>query len=86
MQIIPIKDLKDTNKICNFVQNSSEPVFITKNGYGSMVIMNLETYQRTCAANYVREKLSEAEAEFEAGAKGSDAKTVFSKLRKKYEY
>lgn len=38
-QIIPIKDLKDTSKISEMCRNSNEPVFITKNGYGDMVMM-----------------------------------------------
>lgn len=38
-QIIPIRDLKNTSKISQMCQASDEPIFITKNGYGDMVIM-----------------------------------------------
>lgn len=45
-KILPIRELKNTASISKFVEETNEPVFITKNGYGSMVIMNLEVYER----------------------------------------
>ena len=45
MQIIPIKDLRDTNKISDLCNESNEPIFITKNGYGDMVVMSIKTYE-----------------------------------------
>ena len=44
-QIIPIKELKDTAKISDLCHGSSEPIYITKNGYGDMVLMSMETYE-----------------------------------------
>lgn len=46
-QIIPIKDLKNTATISEMCKNTDEPIFITKNGYGDMVLMNIEVYNRT---------------------------------------
>ena len=46
-QIIPIKDLKNTSDISDLCHTSQEPIFITKNGYGDMVIMSMETYENT---------------------------------------
>ena len=43
MQILPIKDLSDTNKISDLCNESNEPIFITKNGYGDMVVMSIKT-------------------------------------------
>ena len=43
--IIPIKDLKDTASISRMCQESNEPVYITKNGYGDMVIMSMKAYE-----------------------------------------
>ena len=43
MQIVPIRDLRDTNEISERCKNSREPIFVTKNGYGDMVLMSLET-------------------------------------------
>ena len=42
--IIPIRDLKDTSKISELCHMSNEPVFVTKNGYGDMVIMSQKAY------------------------------------------
>ncbi len=44
-QIIPIKDLKNTSDISELCHKSEEPIYITKNGYGDMVIMSMETYE-----------------------------------------
>ncbi len=46
-QIIPIKDLKNTSDISELCHKSPEPVYITKNGYGDMVIMSMEIYEDT---------------------------------------
>lgn len=45
-RIIPIRELRDTNAISEICHSSEEPVFITKNGYGDMVIMSLETFEK----------------------------------------
>lgn len=45
--IIPIKDLKNTSEISELCHNTEEPVYITKNGYGDMVIMSMEVFERT---------------------------------------
>ena len=44
MQIVPVKDLKDTTRISRLCRESGEPVHVTKNGYPDMVIMSTETY------------------------------------------
>ncbi len=67
MQIIPIRDLKDTNAISQKCHESPEPVFVTKNGYGDMVIMSMETYQRTMARVELFRLLSEGNADIAAG-------------------
>lgn len=46
-QIIPIKDLKNTSEISEMCHKAQEPIYITKNGYGDMVIMSMETYEET---------------------------------------
>jgi len=65
-QIIPIKDLKKTSEISEKCRQSKEPVFITKNGYGDMVIMSMETYERTMLLNDIYRKLEEGEASISA--------------------
>lgn len=44
-QILPIKDLRHTSEISELCHKKNEPVFITKNGYGDMVVMSMETYE-----------------------------------------
>lgn len=44
-QIIPIKDLKNTAEISDMCHKTDEPIYITKNGYGDMVIMSMESYE-----------------------------------------
>ena len=48
-KIITIRDLKNSSKISKMCKESKEPIFITKNGYGDMVIMNMDVYeQKSC--------------------------------------
>lgn len=45
MQIRPVSDLRNKfPEIENIVIKTGQPVFLTKNGYGSMVVMSLEKY------------------------------------------
>ena len=55
MQIIPMRDLKDTVKVEKLCEESQAPVFITKNGYGRLVVMTIDTYENLCEK--IREKL-----------------------------
>ena len=82
-RIIPIRDLKDTAAISQMCGESKEPVYITKNGYGDMVIMSMETYERTVAMAEVYRKLMQAEAEMDAG-KAIDGEAAFAALKARY--
>ena len=84
MQIVPIRDLRNTNEISERCKHSAEPIFITKNGYGDMVIMSMETYERTVAMAEVYRKLMQAEAELDAG-KAVDGEMAFTELKARYE-
>lgn len=65
--IVPVRDLKDTNKISELCNREKRPVFITKNGYGDMVIMSMAYYEETMGRNAVYAKLEEARADVAAG-------------------
>ena len=79
MQIIPINHLKDTAKISAICNESNEPVFITKNGYGDMVIMSMKTYEEQ------QEKLMLRELKFKLDVdKAEDGDTVMQRIKKKY--
>ena len=83
-KIRPITDLRNTNEISEICHSENEPVFITKNGYGDLVIMSMETYEKNMFIHDVEEKLAQAE---EAISKGEvrDARKAISDLRKQYE-
>ena len=42
VNIVPITEMRNTTKMFELSEN--EPVYITKNGYGSRVLMNIQTY------------------------------------------
>ncbi len=84
MQIVPMRDLKNTVEIERLCDETNEPVFVTKNGYGRLVVMNLECYERTLKqmveASQVNEGISDYESE--RIVKGESA---IKKLRKKHD-
>ena len=66
-QIIPIRDLKKTGELSEMCKTAQEPVFITKNGYGDMVIMSMETYEKNMFMNDVYRKAAQAEESVRKG-------------------
>jgi prevent-host-death family protein len=83
-QIRPITDLRNTNEISEICHKHDEPIFITKNGYGDLVVMSMETYERQLAMAEVYKKLAEAEAQIVQGVPLLDGEEVFKKLKDKY--
>ncbi len=82
-QIIPIRDLKNTSKLSEMCRETNEPVFITKNGYGDMVIMSMETYEKIMLMNDIYRKLNEAEKSIGKG-EVTDGFESLKKTREKY--
>lgn len=82
-QIIPIRDLKNTSEISSLCHNTEEPVFITKNGYGDMVIMSMDVYEKNIFIQDLNKKLQFAEQQIENG-EVADAKSSLQNLRTKY--
>lgn len=83
-QIRPITDLRNTNEISEICHAKKEPVFITKNGYGDLVIMSIETYEQMLEVNEMDAAIKEAEAEFENGIDLLDAREALISLRRKH--
>lgn len=83
-EIRPIKDLRNTTEISEICHKTKEPIFITKNGYGDLVVMSMETYERKLAKVDLYKKLAEAENQIENGEMLLDAESVFKDLREKY--
>lgn len=82
-QIIPIRDLKNTSKLSQMCRESKEPIFITKNGYGDMVIMSMELYEQKMSLLDAFTKLEAAEMNVQEG-KVLDAEEGLISIRKKY--
>jgi PHD/YefM family antitoxin component YafN of YafNO toxin-antitoxin module len=83
-QIRPIKDLRNTTEISELCHLSKEPIFITKNGYGDMVVMSMETYEKSLAKLDLYQKLAEAEAQIAKGDALLNGEEAFKKLRSKH--
>lgn len=83
MTIIPMKDLKDTVEIERRCQAENGPVFVTKNGYGRLVIMDIEYYERTLRKLYEAKAVNEGLADIENG-KTVDGADVRRRLTEQY--
>lgn len=83
-QIRPITELRNTTEISELCHASDEPIFITKNGYGDLVLMSMEVYEKRLALAEVYAKIFEAEASLQTGQPMIDADQAFEKIRRKY--
>ena len=83
-QIRPITDLRNTTEISDLCHARREPVFITKNGYGDLVVMSIETYEAMMETAAVDAAITEAEAEFERDGQLYDARDALASLRRKH--
>ena len=82
-RIIPIRDLKDTSAVSQMCNETNEPVYITKNGYGDMVIMSMKAYEERLWLLDAYSKLAEAEDDLNAG-RTVDARSALKDLRAEY--
>ena len=82
--IIPIRDLKKTSEVSQMCHTLNEPIFITKNGYGDLVIMSIETYEELLETVKLDRTISEAEAEYAADGQLHDARKALASLRRKH--
>jgi prevent-host-death family protein len=83
MQIRPITDLRNTTEISEFCNKTGEPVFITKNGYGDLVVMSLAAYERDLAQAKLHKSLIEGVRQAKSG-EYRDGDEVLGELRAKY--
>jgi len=81
-QIRPVSDLR--NKfvdISRIVHETSEPVFLTKNGYGDMVVMSFQAYEKLQFDSEIYFKLKEAELQAKQTNQRFSHKEVFDSIR-----
>jgi prevent-host-death family protein len=83
-KIYPIKELRNTNEISEICHESQEPIYITKNGYGDLVVMSIEAYEKVLAKLELYEKLAEGESQLRERELMIPAKEAFSRIRSKY--
>ena len=83
-QIMPIKELKDTSTISELCHNADEPIFITKNGYGDMVLMSIELYETTQKKWSMYNDIDISEQQIKDG-KTRDARKSLINMREDYQ-
>ena len=83
MQIVPIRDLKDTVKIENLCAEEKGPVFITKNGYGKLVVMEIEYFEKLLKQAFEAKIVNDGLSDLQAN-KVRDGQQALNDLKKKY--
>jgi len=82
-QIIPIKELKNTSEISDMCHRADGPIYITKNGYGDMVIMSMENYEAVMRQLAIYRDIEISENQIENG-QTKDARSALKEMRAKY--
>ncbi len=78
-----ISDLRNkANEISDLAHKSNEPIFITRNGQGDMVVMSMSQYSKLQLKIDLFGKLAVAQAQRATGDKGRSLSQVMKDLRK----
>ena len=81
--IRPISDIRNNfTHISSVLHSEDEPIFLTKNGVGDIVVMSIEHYEKQMAKIDLYGKLEKAEVEISSGAAGKDAFELLKSLRR----
>lgn len=83
MQIIPMRDLKNTVEVERRCAEENGPVFVTKNGYGRLVVMDIEYYEKTMRKMYEAKTILDGLKDAKSG-NTVDGDTAISNIRSKY--
>jgi prevent-host-death family protein len=82
IQIRPVSDLRNKfTEIEEIVTSTQSPVFLTKNGYGSMVVMSIQAYENI--TNNIESKLDEADNYADISDIRLSHDEIFGKLKNK---
>ena len=79
IQIKPVSDLRNKFTEIEKLVNEGTPVYLTKNGYGTMVVLSIEAYSNLIEG--VEDALDMADASAAASDKRRSHEEVFGKLR-----
>ena len=83
MQIIPMRDLKNTVEVERRCAEENGPVFVTKKGYGRLVVMDIDYYEKTMRKVYEAKIILDGLEDVKAG-NTVDGKSAVSNIRSKY--
>ena len=78
-----MRDLKDTVKIETLCSETRAPVFVTKNGYGKLVVMDIECFERLLYQAYEAQAINKGLEDLENG-RVSDGEQALEDIKKKY--
>ena len=81
IEIRPVSDLRNKFPEIEALVKENQPVYLTKNGYGSMVVLSLEQYSRLTGD--VEMKLQEADAQAEQSSIRYTHEVGFGSLRER---
>lgn len=83
MKIIPMRDLKNTVEVERLYAEENSPVFVTKNGYGRLVVMDINYYEKTMRKMYEAKTILDGLEDVKSG-NTVDGDTAISSIRNKY--
>jgi prevent-host-death family protein len=81
LQIRPVSDLRNKFPDIEKIVNAGEPVYLTKNGYGAMVVLSLDAYSKL--TDSVEAALDETDRLAEEDGRRMSHEEVFGNLRRK---
>ena len=83
MTILPSTSLRNQyNEISEKCKKTGEPIYLTKNGEGDLVVMSVEAFEKQQALLNLKERLLDIELEQQNGAKSYSLDELDSALRK----
>lgn len=84
--IRPVSDLRNNfAEISKIVHETAQPVFLTKNGFGDMVVLSMEAFENMQFESEVYFKLKEAEKEAQLTQTRYSSKDVLKAMREAME-
>lgn len=83
MKIIPMRNLKNTVEVERLCAEENGPVFVTKNGYGRLVVMDIDHYEKTMRKMDEATTILEGLKDIKSG-NTVERDTAISNIRSKY--
>jgi len=84
MEIRPSSDLRNNyTEVSSLVKSIDEPVFLTKNGVGDMVVMSMDTFKKHNARNKIHDTLLERELDLQSNNELYSLKDTVSEIRER---